>query len=117
LRILFDKNVPVGVRWFLSEHEVQTLLSMRWPPQLENGELLRAAENAAFDVLVTADQNIGYQQNLTNRKLALVVLGSNIWPIVSNYGREIADQTNAAIHGSYAFIEMPLPPRSRKRRL
>jgi len=80
LRILFDKNVPVGVRRFLSEHEVRTFVEMQWHPQLENGELLRASEAAGFDVMVTSDQNIVYQQNLTGRRLALVVLGSNIWP-------------------------------------
>ncbi len=115
MRILFDKNVPIGVRQFLQEHEVQTLMSMGWHPQLENGELLRAAEAAAFDVVITADQNIAYQQNLTNRRLALVVLGSNIWPIVRNHGRQITAETNAATPGSYAFIDMPLPARSRTR--
>jgi hypothetical protein len=65
LRILFDKHVPVGVRRFLLTHEVHTVVEMRWHPQLENGELLKVAEQAAFDVMVTSDQNIQYQQNLT----------------------------------------------------
>ena len=47
-------------------------------PQVENGELLKAGEAAGFDVMVTSDQNIVHQQNLTRRRLALVVLGSNI---------------------------------------
>jgi hypothetical protein len=115
LRILFDKNVPVGLRRFLDKHEVRTVDELNWPPQLENGELLQAAETAAFDVLVTADQNIPYQQNLTGRKLALVVLGSNIWPIVRNHGQELAVNVDGATRESYAFIEMPLPPKSRRR--
>jgi predicted nuclease of predicted toxin-antitoxin system len=78
LRILFDKNVPIGVRRFLASHDVRTAVEMKWPDQLENGQLLKAAETAGFDVLVTSDQNILYQQNLTGRRLALVVLGSNI---------------------------------------
>jgi hypothetical protein len=86
LRILFDKHVPVGVRRFLLTHEVHTVVEMRWHPQLENGELLKVAEQAAFDVMVTSDQNIQYQQNLTGRTLALVVLGSNIWPVVRLWG-------------------------------
>jgi predicted nuclease of predicted toxin-antitoxin system len=77
LRILFDKNVPVGVRRYLLKHEVSTVVEMLWPDQLENGELLRVAEESGFDVIVTSDQNIRYQQNLTGRRLALVVLGSN----------------------------------------
>jgi len=110
LRILFDRNVPVGVRRFLAGHEVRTVVEMTWPSQLENGELLEAV---AFDVLVTSDQNIRHQQNLRGRKLALIVLGSNIWPIVRNHGAMIAAKVNAATPGSYDFIEMPLPPRSR----
>jgi predicted nuclease of predicted toxin-antitoxin system len=115
LRILFDKNVPVGVRRFLTGHEVRTVVELNWQPQLENGELLKAAEAAAFDVMVTSDQNIRHQQNLTGRKLALIVLGSNIWPIVSNHGAMIAAKVDAATPGSYDFIEMPLPPKSRSR--
>src|ERR1700747_795081 len=75
LQILFDNNVPSGVRPFLSQHEVRTILQMKWSPRLKNGELLTAAEAAGFDVLLTCDQNIIYQQNLTGRKLALGVLG------------------------------------------
>jgi hypothetical protein len=111
LRIVFDKNVPVGVRRFLSEHEVHTFVEMQWHPQLENGELLTAAEAAGFDVLVTADQNIRYQQNLRGRRLALIVLGSNIWPVVRDHRLEIAAKVDAATPGSYDFIEMPLPPK------
>jgi len=58
LRIIFDRNVPVGVRRFLSKHEVHTFAEMQWRPQLENGELLNAAEAAGFDVVLTSDQNI-----------------------------------------------------------
>jgi hypothetical protein len=69
------------------------------------------AEAAGFDVMVKADQNIKYQQNLAGRKLALVVLGSNIWPIVRDHGAAIGDKVGSAAPGSYCFIEMPVPPR------
>ena len=62
MRILFDKNVPVGARTFLAGHEVHTVVEMGWPGQLENGELLKIAEQSGFDVMVTFDQNIRYQQ-------------------------------------------------------
>ena len=113
MRILFDKNVPIGVRRFLPRHEVRTILDLDWSPQLRNGELLRVAEEAAFDVLITADQNIRHQQNLEGRRLALVVLGSNIWPVLRNYGAEIAEKVAAVKPASYVFIEIPLPPRPR----
>ena len=58
MRIVFDKNVPVGVRRFLSKHDVRTFGEMELHPQLENGELLNVAEAAGFDVIVTSDQNI-----------------------------------------------------------
>ncbi|HEY3824321.1 MAG TPA: hypothetical protein VGL82_07160 [Bryobacteraceae bacterium] len=114
MRIVFDKNVPVGVRRFLSKHEVRTFVEMQWHPQLENGELLNAAEVAGFEVMVTSDQNIKYQQNLTGRKLSLIVLGSNIWPIVRDHRAGIAERVEAATPGSYHFIEMPLPPKRRR---
>lgn len=94
MRILFDKNVPVGVRSFLLKHEVHTVVEMQWPDQLENGEFLRMAEQAGFDVLVTSNQNIRYQQNLSGRKLALVVLGSNIWPGARQYSAVITARVN-----------------------
>jgi predicted nuclease of predicted toxin-antitoxin system len=114
LRILFDKNVPVGVRSFLTNHEVHTVVEMGWPEQLENGELLRMAEQAGFNVMVTSDQNIRYQQNLAGRQLALVVLGSNIWPVVRHHSAAIAAAVNEATPGRYSFMETPLPPKARR---
>ncbi len=111
MRILFDKNVPIGVRRFLAGHEVSTFVDTGWDLRLENGELLKAAQSSGFDVMVTSDQNIRYQQNLKERPLALVVLGSNIWPIVREHRAEILAKIEAATHGSFEFIEMPLPPK------
>ena len=91
MRVLFDKNVPHGVRQFLSRHHVETVDERGWE-RISNGELLQAAEVAGFEAVVTADQNIVYQQNLKGRRIALVVLGSNIWPIVRTYGATIAAQ-------------------------
>jgi hypothetical protein len=114
LRILFDKNVPVGARTFLPGHEVHTVVEMGWPDQLENGKLLEVAEQSGFDVMVTSDQNIRHQQDLEGRKLALVALGSNIWPVVQRHGAAITASVGAATPGSYAFIEMPLPLKPRR---
>ena len=77
--VLFDQGTPVPIRPFLKEHTVQTTAERGWDT-LENGELLKAAEAAGFDVLVTPDKNIRYQQNLTVRTIALVVLGNPQWP-------------------------------------
>jgi len=110
LRVLFDKNVPYGTRQFLSNHQVETVEDHGWA-RIANGELLKTAEAAGFDVVLTADQNIVYQQSLEGRKISLVVLGSNIWPIVRTHDAAIREQVDASMPGSYAFINMPLPPR------
>jgi hypothetical protein len=113
---LFDHNVPVKVRTFLPSHEVKTVVEMNWPPQLENGELLRAAEDEGFDVLVTSDQSIRFQQNLTGRKLALVTLGSNSWKIVAAHRAEIVAFVGSAASGTQYFIKMPRPSKPQTRR-
>lgn len=113
MRILLDKNIPVGVRRFLTKHEVRTIAEMGWPEQLKNGELLDAAEESNFDVLLTSDQNIRFQQNLRERKLAFIVLGSNIWPLVREYSSAITAAAEAAIRQKYTFIEIPLPTEPR----
>jgi len=87
---------------------------MNWSPRIKNGELLNAAEAAAFDVLLTCDQNIRYQQNLTGRKLALVTLDSNVWPLVRNCRAAIAVAIDETAPGSYQTIHVPLPPRPPK---
>ena len=62
---LFDQGTPVPIRRFLKEHTAQTTAQRGWD-KLKNGDLLRAAEEAGFEVLVTPDKNIRYQQNLEN---------------------------------------------------
>ncbi len=114
MRILFDRNVPVKVRDFLSRHEVWTIAEMKWSPRLKNGELLNAAEAAGFDILLTCDQNIRYQQNLVRRKLALVILTSNLWPSVRDCGPAFELAVENGLPGSLQNITVPLPALPRK---
>jgi hypothetical protein len=72
---------------------------------LSNGDLLRAAEQAGFDVVVTADKNMLYQQNLEGRRIALVVLGTPRWPTVKLHLDKVAAAVNAAKAGSYIEVE------------
>ena len=110
VRILFDKNVPKQLRRSLSKHSVSTSAQLGWG-RLENGDLLKAAETVGFEVVVTADQNIKYQQNLRKRQIALVVLGSNRWPLIQQHLAEIVMAVHKSRPNSYAFIEVPLPPK------
>ena len=75
--------------------------------ELENGELLREAEDAGYDLLLTSDKNIRYQQNLSGRKIAIVVLGNQQWPDVKFHLERILEAVNAANPGSYTEVEIP----------
>jgi hypothetical protein len=78
--ILFDHGTPAPLRSFLPRHTVKKTQDLGWNT-LNNGELLRAAEEAAFEVFLTTDKNIRYQQNLAERVIAIVVLGNSRWPL------------------------------------
>lgn len=77
MKVLFDQGTPVPLRGQISAHRVSTAYELGWAT-LKNGELLAAAENSGFEVLVTTDTNLQYQQNLTQRKIALVVLSTTV---------------------------------------
>jgi predicted nuclease of predicted toxin-antitoxin system len=89
LRVLFDVNVPKRLRRLLQGHTISTAQEQGWGA-LDNGELLAAAEDANFEILVTCDQNIAHQQSLKKRAIALVVLSTNDWSILQNAGTTIA---------------------------
>ena len=104
--VLFDQGTPVPIRPFLKEHTVQTTPERGWDT-LENGELLTAAEAAGFDVLVTPDKNIRYQQNLALRTIALIVLGNPQWPVLRLHVQRVVAAVNAARPGSYTEVQIP----------
>ena len=105
--ILFDNNVPRGLARSLTTHTVVEARERGWHA-LNNGDLLKAAEDAAFDVLVTSDKGIKYQQNLSGRKLALVVLTQGRWRLVRLRLEAIAVAVDAATPGSYIEMEIPV---------
>lgn len=110
MHVLFDKNAPYRLARHLEEHDVSTADECGWD-RLENGDLLAEAEKAGFQVLLTADKNLRYQQNLSGRKIALVILGNSPWPLVQLHISEIVDAVNMATPGSYVEVEIPLPPK------
>ena len=75
---------------------------------MKNGDLLKAAEDAAFDVFITSDKNIRYQQNLTGRKLAVVVLSQGRRRLVRQRLEGIAAMVDAETPGSYSEVEVPI---------
>ena len=104
--VLFDQGTPVGIRDSLLEHTVRTAAEQGWSTLL-NGQLLRAAEQAGFDVLLTTDTSLQFQQNLEGRKLAVVVLNRNRWKLIRRVFPEIARAVLAAKPGSWTVIEIP----------
>jgi len=103
VRVLFDHNVPHKMRRHLEGHEVFTAEEMGWA-ELENGELLRAAETGGFPLMVTCDQSISYQQNMAGRRLALVVLSTNNWNILKMNLGPVLRAISAAEMGSFQFV-------------
>ncbi len=106
MRVLFDQATPVPLRPFLQGHTVRTAAQEKWD-RLRNGELLNAAEAAGFDVLLTTDKNMRYQQNLADRKIAIVVLGRQQWPELQAHVQLVVAAVDAATPGSYAEVDIP----------
>jgi hypothetical protein len=105
MKILFDQGTPVPMRRHLPRHDVATAAEMDWS-QLTNGELLAAATEAGFEVLVTTDQNLRYQQNLKDRKIAVVVLMTASWPRMSKQADKVAAAIEGAGSGGYIEVEL-----------
>ena len=103
MKILFDQGTPVPLRRFLANHEIRTAYSEGWA-NLGNGHLLSAAEDAGFQILVTTDQNLRYQQNLAQRKIAIVVLLSTSWPKIQNHTDKIKATIDQMTDGDYIEI-------------
>lgn len=106
MRVLFDQATPVPLRQFLQGHTVRTAAHEKWD-RLQNGELLNAAETAGFDVLVTTDKNMRYQQNLTGRKIAIILLGKQQWPELQAHVQLVVAAVNAAKPGTYIEVDIP----------
>jgi hypothetical protein len=104
--ILFDHGTPAPLRLFLKDHTVKKTKDLGWDT-LSNGELLRAAEEADFEVFLTTDKNIRYQQDLVNRAIAIVVLGNSRWPVVQRYVDRVVAAVSVAKPGTYLEVEIP----------
>lgn len=98
------------MRRYFVEHTIRTAAEQGWG-KLANGELLQVAERDGFQVMVTADQSIAYQQNLKGRKLALVVLGTNDLDLLEAQPERLVAAVEAATAGSYEFLRYELPPK------
>jgi hypothetical protein len=90
VEVLFDQGTPVPLREHLTKHQVSTAFELGWAT-LKNGDLLRRAESSGFQVLVTTDQNLKYQQNLCNCTIAIMVINSTSWPRIQKVLSEVVE--------------------------
>ncbi|MDP1859298.1 MAG: hypothetical protein Q8K82_11530 [Gemmatimonadaceae bacterium] len=106
MRVLFDQGTPAPLRHELRPHRVETAYERGWSA-LRNGELLQAAEAAGFDVMITTDMNLQYQQNLAECRIAIVVLSTTSWPRIRAATKDVANavERSATEH----FIEVHVP--------
>ncbi len=103
MKVLFDQGTPVPLRRFLHPHRVDTAAEKGWA-LLQNGELLRQAESNDYDVLITTDQNLRYQQNLSGRTIRILVLSTTSWPRISRKTEAVRQAMEALGIGGYEEI-------------
>jgi hypothetical protein len=106
VRVLFDQGTPVPLRKFLNPHQVETVFECAWST-LTNGALLTKAEEAGFEVFVTTDKNLRHQQNLSTRRIAIVVLSSTSWPRIQRAIVFIKEAIETTLPGSLNEISIP----------
>jgi hypothetical protein len=104
VKVLLDENLPHGLRASLRGHDVSTVAYLGWAG-VKNGDLLLMAEKAGFDVLVTGDRNLAYQQNLKNRKIAIIELTAQHWLILREYIPAISAAVDLAEPGSFQVVQ------------
>ncbi len=108
MRILLDQNTPAPLRYALQGHQVETAYERGWA-ELTNGELLSAAEAAGFDLIITTDKGIRYEQNLSGRKLSLLVLSTNDWTRIRRSKALVVAAVDSVRTSAYAEVEIPPP--------
>ncbi len=102
---LLKPSAPAPLRNDLAGHSVKTAHEMGWSG-LDNGNLLREAENQ-FDLVITTDQNLRYQQNLKGRKIAILVLSTTNWPRIEQHKSIVVDAVNSIPSAGYTEIQIP----------
>ena len=102
MKIIIDECVPHIVKRRLPQREIKTVQEMGWAG-VKNGKLLKLVE-AEFDVFITSDKNLRYQQNLQNRKMAILLLPTNQIPIIINLLPQIDEELEKMKSGD--FVEL-----------
>jgi hypothetical protein len=104
VKVLLDENLDHALRTLLGQHEVRTVTYMGWTG-LKNGELLKAAEDSGIEVFITGDQTLFYEQNLSERRLAVIALSAIQLPIIKKNLSKVIDAIDSALPGSFQSVD------------
>lgn len=105
MKVLFDQGTPVPLRRYLHPHRVDTSAELGWS-ELKNGELLDRAETVGYEALITTDQNLRYQQDLTARVIRILVLMTTSWPRIEKQVIAVQKALDELAEGGYTEILM-----------
>ena len=94
------------LRRAFSGHDVETAFERGWAT-LENGALLQEAEAAGFAIYITTDKNLQYQQNLTGRRIAIVVLWTTSWLLIRPHAAAVASAALDLQPGEFRELDRP----------
>ncbi len=105
MRILLDHSVPRPLKHNLPTHETDTAAERGWH-ELHNGALLTRAETAGYELLITADQQMPFQQNFTRRNIRVLILTTNSWPRLRQHLVEINHAIDAMGYNQVRELEI-----------
>jgi len=106
VRILFDQGTPAPLRRWLTAHTVSTAYEQGWST-VTNGDLIRLAEQQGYELLITTDTNLRYQQNLEDRAIAILVLSTTSWPRIKAAADQVVDVVAELSAGDYCELRIP----------
>jgi len=105
MKILFDQGTPVPLRSHLTSHTVDTAYERDWS-SLTNGDLLAAAEAEGYSLMITTDQNLRYQQNISGRQIGILVLMTTSWPKIQTQISRVIEAVDSIKAGDYLEIQI-----------
>ena len=106
MQILFDQGTPAPLRRFLTAHDVSTAYEQGWST-VTNGDLIRLAEQQGYELLITTDTNLRYQQNLKTRAIAILVLSTTSWPRIRSAAELVVVEVAGIQAGEYCELRIP----------
>ncbi len=106
MQILFDQGTPAPLRRFLTAHDVSTAYEQGWST-VTNGDLIRLAEQQGYELLITTDTNLRYQQNLKTRAIAILVLSTTSWPRIRSAAELVVVEVAGIRAGEYCELRIP----------